>query len=64
MSDNAATKKLEELIKKLKEAGISKDGFVQEVGLIFTMDAYGSDLAYHFGVDIVELLELLLADLD
>ena len=64
MSDNAAMKKLEELIKKLNEAGISKDGFVGEMHLILHMDAYGSEIAWNYGDDIVEVLELLLADLD
>ena len=64
MLDNMATKKLEELIKKLKEAGISKDDFVNEMSSILNMDAYGSNLAYHFGDDIVEVLKLLLATLD
>ena len=64
MSDNAATEKLEELIKKIKEAGICKDDFIGEIHLIFAMDAYGSDIAHSYGGDIVELLELLLVSLD
>lgn len=64
MSDNAATKKLEELIKKLKEEGWTKDDFVHEMSCILGMDAYGSHLAYYFGNDIVEILDLLWADLD
>lgn len=64
MSYNAATKKLEELIKKLKEEGISKDDLLGEMFFIFHMDAYGSEIAWNYGDDIVEVLELLLADLD
>ena len=64
MSDNTATKKLEELIKKLNEEGISKDDLIGEMRTILRMDAYGSHIAWHYGNDIVEVLELLLATLD